>query len=56
LVCREFLSPGCAPRKKILFSCPETGINLDSYRLRKIQPSEKISAKLQDQDLPWGNM
>jgi hypothetical protein len=22
LVCREFLSPGCAPRKKIIFSCP----------------------------------
>jgi hypothetical protein len=22
LVCRKFLSPGCAPRKKILFSCP----------------------------------
>jgi hypothetical protein len=22
LVCRKFLSPGCTPRKKILFSCP----------------------------------
>ena len=22
LVCRKFFSPGCAPRKKILFSCP----------------------------------
>jgi hypothetical protein len=22
LVCRKFLPPGCAPRKKIIFSCP----------------------------------
>ena len=22
LVCRKFLSPGCAPKKKIIFSCP----------------------------------
>jgi hypothetical protein len=26
-VCRKFLSPGCAPRKKILFSCPEQGFH-----------------------------
>jgi hypothetical protein len=26
LVCRKFLSPGCAPRKKIPFSCPANGL------------------------------
>jgi hypothetical protein len=44
LVCRKFLSPGCAPRKKIIFFCPAKRTNAMSFgggtrKLKPVDPS-----------------
>jgi hypothetical protein len=43
LVCRKFLSPGCAPKKKILFSCSDYGRGFaEEVKDTKAHANEKL--------------